>query len=413
MKPELNNDFSKANVNIDLYKKSDVEITLTSPDGNKIYEFKGVADKLSFTVDSPLLWSAEIPTLYVLNIKTGNEYYSKKIGFKKAEIIDGVFYFNGKKIKLKGVNRHDSDPDTGYAVDYEHMKRDVLLFKEYNVNCVRTAHYPNDPRFYELCDEYGIYVMCEADVKTHGCYYVVNSNRHALTNDHKYDHIVVDRVMRMIHSFKNAPSIFSWSMGNEAGYGCCFEEAAKAIKSFDKDAIIHYQGANNAFYEKILFETEEEFVEKTTPFIDLHSEMYPQYQNLIEMPRRLDKRPIFLCEYSHAMGNSCGDLRDYMEIFYSNDMYMGGCIWEWNEHALTRYDGDIKYYGYGGDFGDKVSYKNVCVDGVCSPDRRPRSSMLEMKNIYSPVYCSVVSNRPLEIKVENRYNFKDFSGLKF
>lgn len=413
VKPELNDDFTKCDVNIDLYKKLDVEITLKSPRGEKVYEYNGLADKLNFTIDSPVLWSAETPALYILNIKTGNEFYCKKIGLKKAEIIDGVFYFNGKKIKLKGVNRHDSDPDTGYAVDYEHMKRDVLLFKEYNVNCVRTAHYPNDPRFYELCDEYGIYVMCEADVETHGCYYVINNNRHYLTNNHKYDHIVVDRVMRTVHSFKNNPSIFSWSMGNESGYGCCFEEAAKEIRAFDKDAIIHYQGANNAYYEKILFESEEEFVEKTTPFIDIHSEMYTQYHDLIDMPNRVDKRPMFLCEYSHAMGNSCGDLRDYMEIFYSNDMYMGGCIWEWSEHAVTRYDGDTKYFGYGGDFDDKISYKNVCVDGICSPDRRPRSSMLEMKNVYAPVFCSALNNKPLEIKVENRYNFKDLSHLKF
>ena len=163
--------------------------------------------------------------------------------------------------------------------------------KEYNVNCVRTAHYPNDPRFYELCDEYGIYVMSEADVETHGCYYV--NDRHFLTNDHTYDHIVVDRVMRMVISFKNNPSIFSWSLGNEAGYGCCFEEAAKAVRAFDKDALIHYQGAYNAFNEGNVFESEEDFVEKTSPYIDIHSEMYTFHPHLAEMTKRIDERPIF------------------------------------------------------------------------------------------------------------------------
>ncbi len=412
VKSDLNDDFSMANLNINFYKSLNVDLSVVSPDGKVVYKFNGITDKLEFLVENPKLWSAEIPDLYILKIKIGNEFYCKKIGFKKVEIKDGVFYFNGKKVKMKGVNRHDSYPDTGYVASFEDMKKDVLLMKEYNVNCVRTAHYPNDPRFYELCDQYGLYVMSEADVETHGCYYTNDGDRHKLTNNHMYDHIIIDRVMRMVHTFKNNPCIFSWSLGNEAGYGCCFEEAAKELKSFDKSAIIHYQGAYNAYYENF-FGSEKDFVEKTIDFIDIHSEMYPRYEVLKELPYKNDPRPKFLCEYSHAMGNSCGDLRDYMEIFYSNDRHMGGCIWEWSEHAITLYDGDTKYYGYGGDFGDKVSYKNVCVDGVCSPDRRPRSAMLEMKNIYAPILCTVLKNKPLEISVENRHNFKDLSGYKF
>lgn len=411
IKSELNDDFSAGNVKLDFYKQLNLDISVISPKGDKVFEYKETTDKIDFCVKNPMLWSSEVPNLYVLNIKVGNECYSKKFGFKKAEIKNGVFYINGKKVKIKGVNRHDSDPDTGYAVSYEHMKKDVLLMKEYNVNCVRTAHYPNDPRFYELCDQYGIYVMSEADVETHGCYYV--GNRHLLTDNHLYDHIVVDRVMRMVYAFKNNPSIFSWSLGNEAGYGCCFEEAAKAIRAFDKDSIIHYQGAYNAFNDNNVFSSEEEFIEKTLPYIDIHSEMYTYHPHLKEMTKRIDTRPIFLCEYSHAMGNSCGDLKEYMEVFYGDDKLMGGCIWEWCEHALTLYDGDNKYFGYGGDFGDKVSYKNICVDGICSPDRRPRSAMLEMKNVYAPVLCTLVSDKPFELKVENRYNFKDLSELKF
>lgn len=411
IKPELNDDFSEGKVKLNFYKTLNLDISVTSPKGEKIFEYKGTTDKIEFSVENPMLWSAEIPNLYILNIAIGNEFYSKKFGFKKVEVKDGIFLFNGKKVKMKGVNRHDSDPNTGYAVSYEHMKKDVLLMKEHNVNCVRTSHYPNDPRFYELCDEYGLYVMSEADIETHGCYYA--GNRHMLTDNHLYDHIVVDRVMRMVHTFKNNPCIFSWSLGNEAGYGCCFEEASKAVKSFDKDAVIHYEGAYNAFREGNVFSSEEDFIEKTFQHIDIHSEMYTYYPILKEMINRKDIRPIFLCEYSHAMGNSCGDLKDYMEIFYSNDRYMGGCIWEWSEHAMTVSDGDTKFYGYGGDFGDKVSYKNICVDGLCSPDRRPRSAMLEMKNIYAPILCTLVNENPLEIKVENRYNFKDFSELKF
>ena len=411
IKPELKSDFSEGNVKLDFYKELSLAISVTSPKGKKIFEYNGTTDKIEFSVEKPDLWSAEVPNLYILNIVVGNEFYSKKFGFRKIEVKDGVFLFNGKKVKMKGVNRHDSDPDTGYAVSYEHMKKDVLLMKEYNVNCVRTSHYPNDPRFYELCDEYGIYVMSEADMETHGCYYV--GNRHLLTDNHLYDHIVIDRVMRMVYTFKNNPCVFSWSLGNEAGYGCCFEEASKAIRAFDKDAIIHYQGAYNAFNDGNTFSSEEDFIEKTLPYIDLHSEMYPNYPILKEMINKQDDRPIFLCEYSHAMGNSCGDLKDYMEIFYSDDKYMGGCIWEWSEHAMTVNDGDAKFYGYGGDFGEKLSYKNICVDGVCSPDRRPRSAMLEMKNIYAPVICTLSNEKPFELKIENRYNFKDLSELKF
>lgn len=409
IKSELHG-FSEGYVKLDFYKPLTFDLCVRAPNGEQVFAYQGTTEKLDFCIANPMLWSSETPHLYTLHLRVGSEYYCKKFGLKKAEIVDGVFFVNGKKVKLKGVNRHDSNPETGYVVSYEHMKNDVLLMKEYNVNCVRTAHYPNDPRFYELCDQYGIYVMAEADVETHGCYYV--GNRHLLTDDPSYQHIVVDRVMRMVYALKNNPSVFAWSLGNESGYGCCFEAASKAVRTFDRNSIIHYEGAYNAFYDNV-YASEEEFIEKTLPYIDIHAEMYPDYPRLKELPGKLDPRPIFLCEYSHAMGNSCGDLKDYMEIFYSDDRYMGGCIWEWSEHALVRYDGDTKYFGYGGDFGDPVSYQNICVDGICSPDRRPRSAMLEMKNVYAPVCCTVVSKYPLEIKVENRYNFKDLSDLRF
>ncbi len=380
---------------------------LVDPLGHKIMEKKAVCEReICISVKEPLLWSAELPYLYTLYLSCGEEYFCKRIGFRRAEVKDGVFLFNGRPVKLLGVNRHDAHPETGYAVDYDHMKRDVLMMKEHNINTVRTAHYPNDPRFYELCDEYGLYVMCEADMETHGCLYPDKWSE--LVDDPQYEEIILDRVMRMVHTFKNAPSIFSWSLGNESSYGCCIEKAAKAVKAFDPKALVHYEGIFNRRMP------DKELYHETKDFIDFVSCMYPSVEKMdLILNAEGEKRPIFLCEYSHAMGNSCGDLSDYMQTFYSHDRYVGGCVWEWCEHALTMEKNGRKIYGYGGDFGDKVNYGNICCDGLCTPDRRPRSSLLELKGVYAPVNCRMVYGGAMLLTIQNRYAFRDLGHLTF
>ena len=380
---------------------------LLDPLGQKIIERKSVCEtKICVPVTEPLLWSAETPYLYTLYLSYGEEYFCKRIGFRRAEIKDGIFLFNGRAVKLLGVNRHDAHPETGYAVDYDHMKRDVLLMKEHNINAVRTAHYPNDPRFYELCDEYRLYVMCEADMETHGCLYPDKWNE--LVDDPKYEEIILDRVMRMVHTLKNAPSVFCWSLGNESSYGCCIEKAAKAVKAFDPKALVHYEGV---FNRRI---PDKELYDETKDFIDFVSCMYASQEKMdLILNAEGEKRPIFLCEYSHAMGNSCGDLSDYIQTFYSHDRYVGGCVWEWCEHALLMEKNGQNIYGYGGDFGDKVNYGNTCCDGLCAPDRRPRSSLLELKGVYAPVYCRMVYSQPMLLAIQNRYAFRDLSHLTF
>lgn len=384
-----------------------IDVHVFSPDGNLVAQSRHVREsEITFSIPAPLLWSAEIPNLYEVHISCGSEHFCKRVGFKKAEIKDGVFYFNEKPVKLLGVNRHDANPETGYATDYEHMKRDVLMMKQHNVNAVRTAHYPNDPRFYELCDRYGLYVMCEADLETHGCLYIDDWKQ--LVDDPKYTELIVDRIMRMVQTHKNSPSIFCWSLGNESSYGCCLESAAFAIKSFYDRFLVHYEGA---FSHRM---PDSELYEKTKDFLDFISFMYPSFEKMeAALNCGGDNRPIFLCEYSHAMGNSCGDLADYMEMFYSDDRFAGGCVWEWCEHALGLSKNGTEYFGYGGDFGDRVNYTNVCCDGLCSPDRRPRSSLLELKGAYAPVRCRLLSQAPLAVEVENRYFFRSLSHLNF
>lgn len=322
-------------------------------------------------------WSAEIPKLYTLIItlsKGGKliEAVCQKVGFRRIKINGNVFTFNGKGIKLLGVNHHDTDAKKGYALNVEDMERDIKICKDYNVNCIRTSHYPPDPMFIELCDEYGIYVVDEADIETHGCGAALH-RMNALSHNSAWKEHYWDRVYRMFERDKNHPSITMWSLGNEAGgfknQDYCYENLKKL-----SDIPVHYEG-----------------VVRTGRFAyDVISQMYPWQSKMKKVAdgrglgARWYSKPYYLCEYCHAMGVGAGELETYVRDFFRADNMMGGCIWEFADHAVYHEDGKYKYT-YGGDHGEIKHDGNFCVDGLFFPDRTPHAGALQMKNCYRPV----------------------------
>ncbi len=336
---------------------------------------------LQLQVASPVLWSAEKPYLYELLLQCGDEYVLHKFGFREVCLQNQVFCVNGVPVKLNGVNRHDSNPDTGYVTDVDFIRNELILMKKHNINAIRTAHYPNDPRFYELCDELGFYVLSEADMECHGCHYVNGWNE--ILEDPMFAEAIHDRVARMVQSLKNYTSIVIWSLGNESYWGLNMKNTAYYVRETDPTRALHYQGA----FQRYDYLSEEE-KEQLNELFDFHSRMYTKLEKVAgTFEDESIKIPLLLVEYSHAMGNSCGDLRFYDEIFQSDPRYAGGFVWEWCDHGIRLKDENGKeYIGYGGDFGEHHHLSNVCMDGLVSVDREVHSSLLEMKAVYAPVH---------------------------
>lgn len=343
-------------------------------------------------------WSAELPKLYELYITLYNgknqvmtirEY----VGFKHIEIKDTVFLLNGKKIKLKGVNHHDSHETKGYAMNFQDLEKDVRLMKEFNVNCVRTSHYPPDPFFLELCDHYGLYCIDEADIETHGLW-DLGCDGCDISNDLKWAARYTDRVKRMYYRDRTHPSIIMWSLGNEAWGYKCQDRCNKMLKEIGTEIPVHYEG-----------------VSRTKRYhYDVYSEMYTHQDDLVKIRegkrgKQFKEVPFFLCEYAHAMGVGPGALEEYMQIFYSSDIFMGGCIWEWCDHSVLHNGGDkYKYqYTYGGDHGELLHDGCFCVDGLFYPDRTPHTGAYEMKNCYRPLRARRLSGNRLTIVNTNRF----------
>lgn len=405
VKTILNADNSSAVFEIEL-TGADAEITLSDRDGRTVLNGKIKAgEKHSFDVSSPVLWSAEKPYLYDLEIITENEIIGEKVGFRRINIDNGIVKLNGVPLKIMGVNRHDSYPDTGYYASEKQMRMDIELMKKHNINAVRTSHYPNAPRFYQLCDEYGLYVIDEADCESHGCVDVYNDFKWSwengyngislLAGDERFRNAVLDRERLLVSRDINRPCVIFWSLGNESGYGDNFREGAKLIKSLDDTRLVHYESTHS------LYST-------PTDDLDMVSGMYWEPKGMADFLEKPDeKRPLILCEYCHAMGNGPGDLEEYHEIFFSNERYIGGLVWEWCDHALPRgktADGKIKY-GYGGDFGERHNDGNFCMDGLCYPDRRPHTGLLELKQVYRPVRVMRTDN-------SDRYILKSFLAFE-
>ncbi len=351
-------------------------------------------------VKEPNEWSAESPYLYnlIMILKTSRgdiiEVVPSKIGFRKIEVKNGNFLVNGVPIMLKGVNRHEIHPDFGRAVPFHIMEKDVILMKRHNINAVRTAHYPNHPRFYELCNKYGLYVIDEADLECHG--FEIMGNISQLSKDPEWKEAYVDRIERMVERDKNNPCIIMWSLGNESGFGPNFKAMADWCHKKDPTRLVHYEGD---------FDVE---------VADVASTMYSSHDKMEEYGKmeNMDK-PHILCEYGHAMGNGPGGLKEYWDIFYKYKRLQGGFVWEWVDHGLRKYTKEGKeYFAYGGDFGDEPNNLNFCCDGLLKPDRVPTPGLYQYKKIIEPVKVEEKDLRKGRIKVKNLYDFISLDHLQ-
>jgi beta-galactosidase len=349
-------------------------------------------------VPSAQAWSAESPTLYtlVIALKTVDqtESISCRVGFRDVRIRDRQLLVNGKAVMIKGVNRHDHDDTTGKAVTREVMESDIRLMKQFNINAVRTSHYPNDPYWLDLCDQYGLYVIDEANIESHAFYDDV-------CNDPRYTHAFVERVRNMVERDKNHPSIIFWSLGNESGYGPNHDAAAGWIRGAEPTRPLHYEAAVRGVLSG---------GERVS---DVICPMYPQIKDIVKWAQTTnDYRPMILCEYSHAMGNSNGSLSDYWAAFESNNGLQGGFIWEWIDHGIRKLDANGNpYWAYGGDFGDVPNDVNFCTDGLVWPDRTPHPGMYEFKKLIQPLRVESIDLAHGKVQIVNKQDFTSLAWL--
>ena len=376
--------------------------------------FAGCPDhthRAQLTITTPHLWCAEDPYLHTLTLTTPGETITDRVGVREVEAKDAVVRLNGRPITLRGVNRHDSDPVTGPVVDLDHMKRDLRLMKEHNINAVRSSHYPNDPRFYQLCDAYGFYVMSEADNESHGTQTrfladpswenQVEHWNEPIADNPAWTEATVDRMKLCVHREKNRPSIISWSAGNECSYGCTLEAALLWAKSFDPTRLTHYE---SSYYR----DSKRRY---DYSCIDLYSRMYPGIEEIRDYLDSDPDKPFILVEYCHAMGNGPGDLEDYWEIIRDDDRMCGGFVWEWCDHAVlagTSDDGR-PIFRYGGDHGEDIHDGNFCVDGLVSPDRVPHPGLAELKNVQRPARVVEYDQEEGLLTVHNDLDHTDLS----
>ena len=411
VKPQLSVDFKTGEVKVELKSNAPVRVSYSFECKCGKVLSEGSADvesdgSIAFKVDEPALWSDEEPNLYALYLFCGNEVIKFDVGFRRIEVIDKVIYINGKKVKAKGVNRHDSHPLLGHATPLDHMIRDLHIMKAHNVNMIRTSHYPNDPRLTSLCDKLGIFVCDETDFEGHGMTFGVGYNQ-PLSNDlcdgEDWKEAALDRAVRMVERDKNHPSIIFWSLGNESGFGRNHKAMAKWIKSRDLSRLVHYEGGHTGYTGGV----------QETEYLDVESHMYPTAQWCDEYCKN-DKyqQPLFLCEYSHAMGNGPGDLREYWKVIYDNDSFFGGCVWEFIDHSTAILDekGKMRFTS-GGDFGDYPNDGNFCVDGLVYPDRRVHTGLLELKQAIKPVHAELTDSSNGTIKVKNLRYFKPLTDI--
>jgi beta-galactosidase len=358
---------------------------------------EGEVTQVSFPtfIKSPRKWSAETPELYTLLITLKDKKrqvlktVSTKTGFRTSEIINGQLLVNGVPILIKGVNRHEHDAVSGHVISEASMLDDIRIMKQHNINTVRTSHYPNDPRWYKLCDKYGLYVIDEANIESHGMGYGDRS----LAKDPLWQHAHLERVQRMVERDKNHPSIIIWSMGNEAGDGVNFTACYDWIKQRDTTRPVQY--------ERALLGTN----------TDIFCPMYASIEYIENYARQKQERPLILCEYSHAMGNSNGNIMDYWEVIKKYDRLQGGCIWDWVDQGILLTDENgVEYYGYGGDFGPEDTWHdgNFCINGLVSPDRTPHPAIFEVKMAYQNVDFKMID--PLNGKF-HIINYHDFTNL--
>ena len=360
-------------------------------------EEKALAAEIRVT--SPRKWSDEQPHLYDLLVSLYGpdgallEVQRVAVGFRQIERRGVEVLINGAPLEIRGVNRHEIDPDFGHAVTLDSMIADIKLMKQHNINAVRTSHYTDDTRWLDLCDRCGLYVVDEADLETHG--FAISGNISQLASDPEWEEAFVDRARRMVERDKNHPCIIMWSLGNEAGYGPNHDAMAAWIRTLDTSRLIHYEGAYDA------------------PMVDVVSVMYPHVDRLIEQGKRTDDpRPFFMCEYAHAMGNGPGNLKEYWEAIRTYPRLLGGCIWEWVDHGLRRAtESGEEWFAYGGDFGDEPNDGNFCIDGLTFPNRIPHTGLIEYKKVLEPVHVAPVDLAAGKVQILNRYSFVSLAHL--
>lgn len=346
-----------------------------------------------FNVVNPQLWSAETPYLYDMDIYTDGEFIREKVGIREIVIENGVFLLNGKPIKLRGVNRHDFHPEKGAAVSINDMLTDLALMKRLNVNAIRTSHYPSAPELYRLCDKYGFYVLDEADHESHGCSPSFPGRREGYLSDlPEFEKAMVERQVMLVTRDKNRPCVIMWSMGNECGWGRNFYACSAYIKSQDSTRPVHYERVTAKHYDAETDSYVNNFEDYATAPVDVVSRMYasPEFMRDVFLADETEKRPFVQCEYCHAMGNGPGDFKDYWDVIYSSDRFMGGFVWEWADHGVLY---GSKGFRYGGDFGETLHDGNFCIDGIVSPDRKIKTGTLEMKKAYEPVKMELADGK--------------------
>ncbi len=425
IRPELNEAYTRAGCPTEVTVNGEalVEYRLLRPNGMQIesgsivIREKGTFD---FLIDDPELWSDEEPVLYTLILVCGTETIVLRPGFRDIRVKDGVLYFNGRKIKLKGVNRHDSHPHLGSATPMEHMLHDLMVMKQHNVNAVRTSHYPNDPRFPGLCDEYGFYLIDEADIETHGAQPAGNWD--IFTDSDDWTAAYLDRAERMFERDKNHPCVLMWSVGNESGVGKNHRLMSEYFHSRDPKCLVHSEDASRRNSDRLWHDlkgkTDEEIGSALEcDYIDVESRMYPAPDDIKRtyFDRKLFTKPFFLCEYSHAMGNGPGCLKEYWDLIYSEDRFLGGCVWEFIDHSFAIGESPLSdpHYTYGGDFGDAPHDGNFCVDGLVYPDRRPHTGLMEYKQVIKPFSVESFDPATGVVTVKNLRCFTDLSDMDF
>ena len=373
---------------------------------------------IEFKIPNPTLWNTEHPYLYTLTLQSSYETIVDYIALRTIEIRDKVIYFNGQKIKFRGVNRHDSDPETGFTVSVPQIKKDLSLMKQHNFNSIRSSHYPNAPYFYQMCDLYGFMVIEEADIEAHGPYMLyrkedTNYNRfkrwnEKIADDPIWEESILDRVQHMVQRDKNRFCIVMWSIGNESAYGCNFEKALRWTKKFDPYRLTQYESARYRNYD----------VTYDYSNLDLYSRMYPAMNEIEEYLEEDGSKPFLLVEYCHAMGNGPGDLEDYFQLIQKDDRMCGGFVWEWCDHAIAHgktESGKTIYY-YGGDHDEELHDGNFCMDGLVFPDRTPHTGILEYKNVYRPVRVVSYDQETGKLVLHNYLDFddlKDYLDIRF
>ena len=382
-----------------------VDVTLEDAEGNTITRQLECKDGCCLSVPQVHLWNAEDPYLYRLILCAGEEKIGEKVGFRKVEIRDGIFLLNGQPIKLRGVNRHESDPVTGACISREQAIRDLVLMKQFNINAIRTSHYPPAPEFIRLCDEFGFYVIEEADNEAHGSVeasLTVDDNWDysgiaLLANRPDYEYAITDRIAQMVERDINRPSVIFWSMGNESGYSLTFEHALRWVKQRDPSRLTHYQS--------IHLLKDAPIPNQTGDVLDVFSTMYPAVSSIDDyLKNPLETRPYFMCEYAHAMGNGPAGVEAYWSRIFREPRLLGGCVWEWCDHGIqigTEENGK-PVYRYGGDFGELIHDRNFCIDGLVFPDRTPHRGLREVGQAYRPIRVS---------HGENGFLFRNMAGF--